>query len=68
MKYQVGELVRLNIGKVFSDNHDKVFSDNHDKLAIIIEYIEGRYLPYKCIVQGVPEETFLYAAQHMEKV
>jgi hypothetical protein len=60
MKYQVGELVRLNIGKEFSDNHDK--------LAIIIEYIQGHYLPYKCIVQGVPEETFLYAAQHMEKV
>jgi hypothetical protein len=60
MKLQTGDLVRLNIGKEFSDNHDK--------LAIIIEYNERLYLPYKCIVQGVPEETFLYAAQHMEKV
>lgn len=60
MKYQVGELVRINVGKDYSDNHDK--------LAIIIEYNKRRYLPYKCIVQGVPGETFFYAAQHMEKV
>ena len=60
MKYEIGELVRINVGKEFSDNHDK--------LAIIIEYNERRYLPYKCIVQGVPEETFFYADQHMEKV
>jgi hypothetical protein len=57
MKYEIGELVRINI-----------VSDNHDKLAIIIEHNKRRYLPYKCIVQGVPEETFFYAEQHMEKV
>lgn len=60
MKYQVGELVILKVGKEFSDNDGK--------LAIIIKCVEGFILPYKCVVQGNPSDTFFYSEQHMEKV
>lgn len=60
MKYKVGDLVILKIGKEFSDNDGEC--------AIIIAYLEGFTLPYKCVVQSDPTQFFLYSEQHMEKV